>query len=230
AARAAAPARGPRRRAGARGARRMSGKSADIELVLFDIGGVLGSNGWDREQRAAAIQRFGLDEADFQYRHEETVGALESGQISLDEYLDVTVFCDDRAVSREEFKRFMFAQSVAWPDSIAIARELSARVRTATLNNESEELNVHRITTFGLHEVFRTFFSSCWLGVRKPTRGIYERVIGMTQADPARTLFVDDRLQNLAPAARLGMRTIQFTSAEALRRELVKLGLLGAAR
>ena len=50
-----------------------------IELVLFDIGGVLGSNGWDREQRAAAVERFGLDAEDFQYRHEETVGAWESG-------------------------------------------------------------------------------------------------------------------------------------------------------
>ena len=59
-----------------------------IDLVLFDIGGVLGSNGWDREQRAAAVEHFGIDPEDFQYRHEETVGALEAGQISLDEYLE----------------------------------------------------------------------------------------------------------------------------------------------
>ena len=123
--------------------------------MLFDIGGVLGSNGWDREQRAAAIERFGLDAEDFQYRHEETVGALEAGQISLDEYLDVTVFCDDRAASAAtEFKAFMFAQSVPWPDSIAVARDLaeSSSVRMATLNNESEELNVHRIDAFGLRD------------------------------------------------------------------------------
>ena len=59
--------------------------AASIELVLFDIGGVLGSNGWDREQRAAAVKRFGLEEEDFQYRHEETVGAFESGDITLDD-------------------------------------------------------------------------------------------------------------------------------------------------
>ena len=57
--------------------------SGGIELVLFDIGGVLGSNGWDREQRTAAVEHFGLDPEDFQYRHEEMVGALESGDISL---------------------------------------------------------------------------------------------------------------------------------------------------
>lgn len=198
-----------------------------IELVLFDIGGVLGSNGWDREQRTAAVERFGLDADDFQYRHEETVGALESGQMSLDEYLDVTVFCVDRNVSPPDFKAFMFEQSVPWPDSIAVARELSATgVRMATLNNESEALNIHRIETFGLRDIFPTFFSSCWLGLRKPMQQIYDRVLGMTQADPGATLFVDDRAQNLAPAAALGMKTIQFQTAERLRRELVDRGLL----
>jgi len=77
--------------------------SGGIELVLFDIGGVLGSNGWDREQRTAAVQRFGLDADDFQYRHEETVGALESGEISLDEYLGVTVFSVPRSFTSDEF-------------------------------------------------------------------------------------------------------------------------------
>jgi putative hydrolase of the HAD superfamily len=198
-----------------------------IELVLFDIGGVLGSNGWDHEQRAAAVDYFHLDAEDFQYRHEETVGAFESGQISLDEYLDLTALCDSPSFSREEFKSFMFAQSKPWPDSITVARELAKTgVRMATLNNESAELNEHRIDTFGLRGIFPTFFSSCWLGVRKPTLAIYQRVLGMTQADPSRTLFVDDRTQNLVPAAGLGVRTIHFRGAEQLRGDLKKVGVL----
>ena len=198
-----------------------------IDLVLFDIGGVLGSNGWDREQRAAAVEQFGLDPEDFQYRHEETVGAWESGQISLDEYLALTVFCDPRRCTRDEFKSFMFAQSVAWPDSIGVARDLAGtKVEMATLNNESEALNTHRIRAFGLVEIFPTFFTSCWLGVRKPTREIYTRVLGMTQADPTRTLFIDDRVQNLKPAAELGVKTIRFESARQLRTALEAHGLL----
>jgi putative hydrolase of the HAD superfamily len=198
-----------------------------IQLVLFDIGGVLGSNGWDREQRAAAIERFGIDAEDFQYRHEETVGALEAGQISLDEYLDVTVFCSPRTFSREEFRAFMFAQSVPWSESIAVARDVArSGVRMATLNNESEELNRHRIERFGLGEIFPTFFSSCWLGVRKPTHRIYERVFGMTMAAPEQTVFVDDRVQNLNPAAAMGVKTILFESPEQLRADLRGLGLV----
>ena len=197
-----------------------------IDLVLFDIGGVLGSNGWDREQRASAGEHFGIDMEDFQYRHEETVGALETGEITLDEYLDVTVFSTEQQFSPAEFKAFMFAQSVPWPDSIAVARSLAQTgVRMATLNNESEELNCYRIERFGLGSIFPIFFSSCWLGVRKPTRRIYERVFGMTQADPRRTLFVDDRAQNLKPAAALGVKTILFENAEQLRASLRAQGL-----
>lgn len=201
-----------------------------IELVLFDIGGVLGTNAWDREQRAQIVEQFKLDATDFQYRHEETVGALEAGHMTLDEYLDVTVRCVDADVPIDEFRRAMFAQSQPWPDSIGLARELASAgtARMATLNNEGEELNEYRIRLFGLRDIFPTFFTSCWLGVRKPMREIYHRVLGMTQADPKRTLFVDDRLQNLAPAAALGMNTIRFHSTESLRTDLRKYGLISS--
>jgi putative hydrolase of the HAD superfamily len=202
-----------------------------IDQLLFDIGGVLGSNGWDREQRGEAVKQFGLDGDDFQYRHEETVGAFESGQISLDEYLDVTVFWRKREFSRDEFKQFMFDLSTPWPESLDAVRRLRqsirgrpTRVRLATLNNESRELNEHRIRHFGLCTLFDVFFSSCWLGVRKPTRMIYERVLGMTQANPANSVFVDDREQNLAPARALGMQTIHFSSATQLAQSLAALG------
>jgi len=202
-----------------------------INQLFFDIGGVLGSNGWDREQRAEAVARFGLDAEDFQYRHEETVGAFESGQISLEEYLDVTVFWRERDFSRDEFKAFMFSLSTPSPGSLDVVRRLRqnirgrpARVRMATLNNESRELNEHRIRIFGLCELFDVFFSSCWLGVRKPTRQIYEHVLGMTQANPASSVFVDDREQNLAPARALGMKTILYASADELASALGELG------
>jgi len=202
-----------------------------INQLFFDIGGVLGSNGWDREQRAEAVARFDLDAEDFQYRHEETVGAFESGQISLDEYLDVTVFWRERDFSRDEFKTFMFSLSTPSPESLDVVRRLRQnirgrpqRVRMATLNNESRELNEHRIRIFGLCELFDVFFSSCWLGVRKPTRQIYEHVLGMTQANPASSVFVDDREQNLAPARALGMKTILYASADELASALGELG------
>jgi putative hydrolase of the HAD superfamily len=207
--------------------------SAPLTHLFFDIGGVLGTNGWDREQREAARRRFDLDD-DFDHRHHEVVNDWEAGKLSFDEYLDVTVFYTPRPFTREEFVAFMKAQSRPFPDSLALVRRLAARSRVAggpgpllmTLNNEALELNVHRIDVFGLCDLFAAFLSSCWLGVRKPSHEIFRRALGIAAAAPDRVLFIDDREQNLAPARTLGMETVHFTGAEALETELNRRGLL----
>ena len=89
----------------------------------------------------------------------------------------------------------------------------------------SEELNVHRLRTFGLLPLFTAFFSSCWVGAVKPARRIYESARDLSQAEPARSVFIDDRPQNLTPAAALGMKTILFKDAAQLRRDLAALGV-----
>jgi len=198
-----------------------------ITHVFFDVGGVLGTNGWDRHERAEAVKRFDLDPEDFERRHEDAVGIFEAGHMTLDEYLDDTVFCRDRPFSREDFKAFMRERSRPFPDSIQVARELKEAGRHVlmTINNESAELNAYRLVTFGLLPLFSAFFSSCWVGAVKPSRRIYEKARDISQADPRRSVFVDDRPQNLAPAAALGMHTILFTEAAQLRRDLGALGI-----
>ena len=198
-----------------------------ITHVFFDIGGVLGSNGWDREQRAQAAAHFGLD-AEFDKRHYQVVGEWESGRMSLDEYLDTTVFGEPRPYSRDEFVDFMRSLSVPNEAAIDVVRALDAagRARLYTLNNEAETLNQHRIAAFGLRPLFLGFLSSCWLGVRQPARLIFERALGVTQAVPAASLFVDDREQNLEPARQLGFATHLFAGPDALRDVLASHGLL----
>lgn len=195
--------------------------------MFFDIGGVLGTNGWDREQRRRALDHFGIHESDFQYRHEETVGTLESGRLTLDEYLDITVFGCQRMFTKEEFREYMKAQSEPFPESIAIARAVAAGCKywVSTMNNESDELNRHRIEAFGLTGIFDSYLSSCWLGVRKPSRAFYDRVLSITQAKPSQTVFVDDREQNLEPARMLGMNVVHYLSAAQMSRELAALGV-----
>ena len=195
--------------------------------VFFDIGGVLGTNGWDREQRLRALQKFGIEDDDFEHRHHQVVSEFETGAMSLEEYLDVTVFYTPRLFSREDFELYMLSLSEPNPYTIEIAKRVASagRVRLMTMNNESATLNVYRIDRFGLQGVFAAFLSSCWLGVRKPSRVFFERGVAIAQADPDRSLLIDDRDQNLAPAAALGMHTFRYTDPESLARTLVDAGL-----
>jgi len=197
----------------------------EIKHIFFDIGGVLGSNGWDHEQRERAIQHFDLNPEDFEWRHTEVVSEFEEGRITLDEYLDIAVFHTARSFSREEFTEFMRSQSVPDEATIGIARRLSrhAGLTLMTMNNESEELNRYRIEKFGISQIFEAFLSSCWLGVRKPLRRFYHRGLGIADADASTSLFIDDRQQNLLSATTVGLNVIHFKSSEQLRSDLERI-------
>jgi putative hydrolase of the HAD superfamily len=198
-----------------------------ISHLFFDIGGVLGTNAWSTPQRTRAVERFGLGAAEFEQQHRDAVGTFEQGRMSLDEYLDSTVFYRERPFSREEFVAFMHAESAPDSPTIALARRLAAtgRYRMMTLNNESLELNLYRIERFGLRDIFDAFFTSCWLGSTKPSHRIYQLALGISQAPADRAVFIDDREPNLVPARALGMGTIHYTTGEQLAGDLAALGV-----
>jgi putative hydrolase of the HAD superfamily len=95
----------------------------------------------------------------------------------------------------------------------------------AALNNESREINEYRIRQFKLKDYFEVFFSSCYLGVRKPDIGIYRRVMDITQRKPSACVMVDDRELNLECARELGLQTIHVKNLDQLKQDLARLGV-----
>ena len=201
---------------------------ATVTALFFDVGGVLLTNGWDRNTRRRSAERFQIDWDTMEERHELVVADFETGRLSLDEYLNRTVFHDPRPFSRDEFKSYMFAQSQPDPDAIATAAELAAarRYLMATLNNEARELNEYRLRHFRLRDSFTVFFSSCYLGLRKPDARIYRLALDLSLRTGDECVFVDDRPLNIDAARAAGLRAIRFESAAQLRRELASLGVL----
>ena len=200
---------------------------SEIKALFWDVGGVLASNAWDHTQRAQALEHFGLDREQFTERHELVVSSFERGKISLDEYLDRTVFYQPRTFSREDFKQAMYSLSQPDKEALAFARRLadSGKYLMGTINNESRELNQYRIETFGMRAIFKVFVSSCYVGLRKPEEGIYRLALDVTQQRPEECCFIDDRALNLEMAKRLGMCTIEMDGVEKLRQDLARLGV-----
>ena len=198
-----------------------------IDSLFWDIGGVLATNGWDHNSRMEAVQTFGLDWEEYRERHDLSFPAFDAGQITLDQYLDRTLFYRARKFTREEFTAFMFAQSKEYPDSHAV---LSSVARTghyyiASINNEPRELNQYRIEAFNLRKDFQAFFSSCYLNARKPEETIYRIALEVSQRTPEKSVFIDDRLLNLENPRRLGMQVVHFQNAKQLRADLHALGI-----
>lgn len=200
---------------------------AEITTLFWDVGGVILTNGWDLDNRRQAAEHFNLDWEEMQERHEQVLADFETGRLSLEEYLGWTVFYHTRSFTIIEFKAFMLAQSQPHPETLKMLAALarSGKYLMATINNESLEMNLHRIEGFGLRQFITVFFSSCFVGIRKPDEAIYRLALRVTQRRPDACLFIDDRALNLESAQLLGMHTIHYRDPAQLWGELHRYGV-----
>jgi putative hydrolase of the HAD superfamily len=200
-------------------------KLSEIKVVFMDIGGVLLNNGWGHESRQKAAEFFGLNYEEMNARHNFIYNVFEIGAISLDEYLDTLVFYCPRNFSKAEFAAFMYAQSVELPDMLAWAKswKKTTELPVFALSNESREINAHRIATFGLRDLFDGFFSSCYLGVRKPNPQIFRTAMEIVQVAPYECIYFDDRTMFVDVAKKLGINAVQHQSFEATKKIIESL-------
>ena len=200
-----------------------------FDVVLFDVGGVLLTNGWDHRERAAVALQFGLDLADLEARHAVHYDAWERDAINAEAYLDATVFYEPRSFTPREFFDAICAQSAELANgAIGILAEVAAQGKclVGALNNEARETNDYRFREFGLRKYFKVSLSSCYLGLRKPEPAIYKRALDILGRPAERVLFIDDRPENVAGAQEEGIKGIVFTGADKLKAELDRLGVL----
>jgi putative hydrolase of the HAD superfamily len=199
-----------------------------FDVILFDVGGVLLTNGWDHCERRDVLEQFGLDCAEFEARHPMPNDAWERDAITAKEYLDATVFYEPRNFTADDFLAALFAESVPLPNGgLSILQELAASGKwmLGCLNNEAREPNDYRLQKYNLREAFDVTLSSCYLGLRKPHAAIYRRALDILGKPAERILFIDDRQENVAGARAAGIQGIRFDGAEQLRRDLETLGV-----
>lgn len=203
--------------------------TAQVPTLFVDVGGVILTNGWDTGSRKLAAEQFGLDYAQFQTRHEMLKTAMETGHISLDEYIRKAVFHRSRTFSPDEFKQFMFGRSqpLGQGEMLDWLRALAAtgKYRLFTLNNESRELHEYRVRAFKLDQIFRAFLTSCYLGQAKPDEDIYLNALGIAGCPSEQAIFIDDRDLNVEPAIALGLNAVQYTGLDPLREFLKDFGV-----
>ena len=201
---------------------------AKIRTILWDVGGVLLTNGWDRKERGAVLKHFGLDFDLIEPRHQFANDAWEKGQMTGDQYLQHAVFFEPRPFSPAEFMQQMQQRSVVPPNSaMRILRDLAAsdEIELAMLNNEARELNDYRIGQFALSAYFDAFFSSCYVGLRKPDPKFFELALDVLQRDAAEVAFIDDRQNNCDAAAALNIHAVCYEDEAQCVQALERLGI-----
>lgn len=200
---------------------------AGVTTLFFDVGGVILTNGWDTLAREKAAARFDLNWDDFERRHHAAVDAFERGKIGIDDYVAQVAFDQPRNFTPTEFREFIYSQSQELPAARAFVDRLacSPQLFVATINNEGREVNETRIARFDLRRTFKLFFSSCYVGLRKPDPAIFRLALDVTQRAASESVFIDDREENVEGAQRAGLPTIRYQNVAQLETELAKLGV-----
>lgn len=199
-----------------------------LDTVVFDLGGVL----IDWEPRRVYRKLFSDEE-----EMERFLGTVATMEWHLEQdrgrtRKEATELLVGRYPHyREEIEAFygrwdeMLGEGI--PGSIRVLGELRERgYPLYALTNWSAETFPAARERYEFLDWFDHIVVSGELGLIKPDREIYDKLVERTGLDPARSVFVDDRAENVEAAEDLGFTGILFRDGEGLRGEMVRLGLL----
>jgi putative hydrolase of the HAD superfamily len=181
-----------------------------IQALFLDVGGVMLTNGWDSEVRHALSKRFGLDEKDFESRHHLTFDTYEEGKISLDVFLDRTIFFKPRNFSHADVRKFVAEFTQPLPGMIDLFKGLKRHynLKIAVVSNEGRELTFDRVDRFKLREFVDFFVVSSFVHLRKPDTDIYQLALDVAMLPADQVVYVDDRPMLVEVATKMGLHGV----------------------
>ncbi len=208
-------------------------KPKTVDTIFFDIGGVVVDAPMEH-YRTLGAQLYGCREEPLGRAAALHLPPLEKGAITSEEFWDRlgSTLADEgvgRRIPAWKFKGFweslLLEKLVIRRDMLHMCQKLRRKVKVAALSNTIEE-HALVLQKLGVYEVFRPVVLSCRVGMRKPDLEIYEKACQLAKAEPGRSLFIDDLLENIQAAEQAGFLVHHFENQEVLERDLARRGLL----
>jgi putative hydrolase of the HAD superfamily len=201
--------------------------SSAFRLLCCDIGGVLGTNGWDTELRHNVCAHFGVVPESIDERHRLMFDTYERGFMDLETYLRYVFFDEPRTFSLEALRDYVYAGSQPWPENIAFFSRIKKLngLKLALISNEGQGIARHRVETFGLRELADFLVISHCVHLRKPDRQMWQLTLDLAQVSAAESIYVDDRAPFAQVATDLGFAAFPHVSLDSTREQFRRLGL-----
>ena len=200
-------------------------KQSGIDLILFDLGGVLIEHAGMPALIRWTKGRLKKDEIWRYWLLSPVVRKFESGQCTPDEFADAIVEELKLQITPAEF----LSEFSGWPKGIypgadELLRSLK-KVRLGTLCN-TNEIHWNKYRTFGLLDYFKYHFISHLNGLAKPDLIAFRNVVSLTNIPPERILFLDDNQLNVTGAMAAGMTAYRVNGASCARAKLEEIRML----
>ena len=205
----------------------ISEDSASIDVVVFDLGGVL----IDWNPRYLYRQLFDDHSAMEHFLSEVCSPEWNEQQDAGRPWREAVAELVARHPSHAEL---ITAYHERWPEmlggdmaeSVAVLNELEALgLRLYALTNWSHETFPVARRRFPFLDCFDGIVVSGEERLIKPDPAIFHRLLTRFDITPSRAVYVDDSPRNVAVAADIGFRALRFVNAHRLRQDLIVLGL-----
>ena len=198
-----------------------------VDLVLFDLGGVLIEIPGVR----AMLELTGIESEEDLWRRWLTcrwVRRFESGRCSETEFAAGLVADWQLQLSPAAFlEAFEHWPTGPLPGAAELVAQTRAHAATGCFSN-TNALHWHgHIAAWPLASLFDHQFLSFELGVLKPDTAAFAQVAELLEMPAERVLFLDDNAVNVAGAVAAGFQAARATGVDEARQHLVEAGVLG---
>jgi len=187
-----------------------------VTWVMFDYGGVVSHPPSAQDLAslagAAGVSVPALDGVYWEWRR-----AYDLAELDAAEYWRQVGRGLGRGFSDAKVSELIRLDIASWlrlqAGTVALIEELAAAgLPLALLSNAPGEL-AEAIGGLPVAAHFGHLFFSCQLKLAKPDPACYSRALAGLGASAGDVVFIDDRSENVAAAAALGLRSVHFTSA-----------------
>ena len=189
-----------------------------IDGFIFDYGGVLvGDQSTEDIDKMARVM--GVDSETFEELYWSDRLEYDRGTESGEEYWLKLAMAAGKTLSPQDIEQLTEFDNESWmhfdePMWDWIEQLRAAGKPVAILSNMPRELGEALKSRTDRLQRFDHVTLSYELSSVKPEPAIYEHALEGVGTDPARTLFLDDRIANVQGAELLGIRALQFTSRD----------------
>lgn len=194
-----------------------------IKAVLFDFGGVLGSDANSWRFNPDVCKKIGLSSDGIEEIYWSMWKDLKVGKKDLQDFFEVLKAASKTELSIAEL-RLMYHDNIHINEEmINLVKKLRNNYKTYIVSNESLEGLSTKIKKFELHNYFDSIFNSARLGFAKPEKKLFEYVLKEINLKPEETIFTDDQEKNIIAAHELEMYSFRFQTVKQLRTDLFEL-------
>lgn len=197
----------------------------DISVVVFDFGGVV-CKAETNQMKDFLLNSFNIDKKELSNAFRDMQSFLLIGG-SEKQFWEQYASSKKMTLANnwyDEFGAIIKKSITEIPETLVIIGALQNQGYQTAMLSDVTQYQAEIIRKMGYYDLFNPVLLSYEIGVQKPNPEVFKVLLEKLQVSASHVLFIDDRIENVEAAEKLGIDSIQFVNPEQLKKEFEKRG------